>query len=230
MTDPAAFGTFNLGEIMERGQRFRDQRKQEQDRKRLGDLIPQALGRGGIGEAGAVSREQAITEIFGIDHNLAMKLDDRQRAQAKAELDDLSAAVRWADTPEKWGQVQQHFGQKGVDLSPYGYEDRERGLLALGQLGSYLESLPKPEQATALERDYKFLEGIEPGLGQRMARNKAEGSPIVANNGDGTFTIIPRSYGGGGNQPQPPAPPPPGFVIDGGPTRSASGGFPASGN
>jgi hypothetical protein len=216
MVDPRMFGTFDYGEIVERGQRqqmnqFRmdEYRAEQENKKRLGDLLP-----------GALKGDRAsIDAIAPINPEVFMKLDDRQRAQAKAELDDLSAAVRWADTPEKWGQVQQHFGQKGVDLSPYGYEDRERGLLALGQLGSYLEGLPKPGNQPSSVQEYEYAkgQGFNGSYTDFMADKRG---PIVANNGDGTFTLIPRGMAGGG-QGQTPTPQPgggglqPGKVVNG---------------
>lgn len=117
----------------------------EQKRRRLADLIPRAMGRGGIDERGALGRQEAMDELWGIDPELALRLDGRQREQAKAMTQDLGAAVRWADTPEKWQYVQQHYGQQGVDLSPYRFEDRERGLVALNQISGYLDAAPKPE-------------------------------------------------------------------------------------
>jgi hypothetical protein len=110
----------------------------------------------------------------------------------------LSAAVRWADTPEKWQYVQQHYSQKGIDLSPYRFEDRERGLVALDQIGGYLKGDGNP---TNFQREYEFLQGKDPSLADKYLRGKAEGPPLVANNGDGTFTIIPRGFTG--QQPPP---------------------------
>ena len=253
MVDPRHFAPFDLGAIMERNQRqqmnnlrIEEYREDRANKKRLGDLIPQALG--GKDESGAIDQRAAIEQMYGIDPQLAMKLDDRQRAQAKAELDDLSAAVRWADTPEKWGHVQQHYGQKGVDLSPYGYEDRERGIIALGGLSNYLKSLPKPTSQPSSVQEYEYAKAQGFG-GSYMDFQNQTGSPIVVDNGDGTKTIYPRSMlgGGGGGAPQggnlprvsSPAearslPPGSKFImpdgrigtVPGGPTPQASGNFP----
>jgi hypothetical protein len=208
--------------------------RQEDERKRgLADLLPQA----------AQGNQQAIDQLYSVDPDVALKMDDRQREMAKGKVADLSAAVRWADTPEKWQYVQQHYGQEGIDLSPYQFQDREKSMVALGQLGSYLDGAPK---GTALQQNYEFLKQQNPQLGEQYLRNQAEGSPLIASNGDGTFTIIPRGYGTapapqqGGmprvNSPDEAAKLPPGsqFImpdgrigtVPGGPTPSASGGFP----
>jgi hypothetical protein len=112
-----------------------DWHDQRQDRKRLADLMPQA----------AHGDQAAIDQLWAINPNLAMHMDDREREHAKAITSDIAGAVRWADSPEKWQYVQQHYGGMGVDLSPYKFEDRERGLVALGQIHDYLNAAPKPE-------------------------------------------------------------------------------------
>jgi hypothetical protein len=140
--DPRMFAPFDLGEIMERQQRaqynqarIQEYQDERADKKQLRDLLP-----------GAVKGDRtAIDRIAGIDPQMFMKLDEHQRKKAEEELGDLSAAVRWADSPEKWQYVQQHYGQKGIDLSPYRFEDRERGLVALGKMGGYLKDPPKPD-------------------------------------------------------------------------------------
>ena len=137
--DPRMFAPADIYGSYQRGLQMHDQRQQRQEqadnKRRLADLLPQAVH----------GDRQAIDELAGIDPEMFFKLDDRQRAQAKEEVADLTAAVRWADNPEKWAYVQQHFGQKGVDLSPYGFDKREQGMVALGKIGQYLESAPKAE-------------------------------------------------------------------------------------
>lgn len=123
----------------QQGQLQTQQMQQDmQNRQRLSELLPQAMQ----------GDQNAITQLYAVDPNMALKMDEHQREAAKAVTADLTAAVRWADTPEKWQQVQQHYGQKGVDLSPYRFEDREQGLLALGKMNEYLSSAPKAEYRT----------------------------------------------------------------------------------
>ena len=164
--------------------RMQQMRDAAQRQRSFADLLPKA----------AHGDQGAIDSLYAVDPNIAMKMDDRQREATKAHIADLSAAVRWADTPEKWAYVQQHYAQEGIDLSPYQFQDRERGLVALGQIGDYLNNAPKNDQTT-LQRNYEFLKGQSPDLADRYLHNQAEGPPMIASNGDGTFTVIPRGYG-----------------------------------
>lgn len=67
------------------------------------------------------------------------RMDARQREAAKEGVKDLHAAVRWADTPEKWAQVQAHYGQYDPQLAQVPFDQRETALIKLGQMGQYLE-------------------------------------------------------------------------------------------
>jgi hypothetical protein len=216
--DPRMFAPADIAGSYQQGVQFsaqQDQRQLQQDRqRRLADLLPQA----------AQGNRGAINQIAGIDPEMFMKLDDRQREQAKAETADLTSAVRWAQTPEQWAQVQQYYGPKGVDLSGYGFEQREQAMLRLGKIGEYLNSAPKND-ATSMQRNYEFLRQQNPQLADQYLRGQAEGSPIVQRNEDGTMTVYPRSMlSGGQSQGQPAPPPPPGFVIDGGQMGSRPSG------
>lgn len=117
---------------------MQDYQEDRENKKRLGDLLPGAVH----------GDQQAIDQIAGINPEMFLKLDDRQRQQAQAELSDITGAVRWADTPEKWQQVQQFYASHGHDLSAYPFESRERSLVALGRIGEYLKDAPKPEYKT----------------------------------------------------------------------------------
>ena len=78
-------------------------------------------------------------------------LDEKQREAAKAGIADMHAAVQWADTPEKWAQVQQHYAQYDPQLAQVPFEARESALVRLGQMGKYMEAT-KPD-----------IRAIEPG-------------------------------------------------------------------
>ena len=249
MVNPQDFGTFNLGNIVAQSEQIRasqarrQQFEQEaQQKRRLGELLPQVMG-GGMGEGGAVpGRQAAMQELASIDPDLFMKLDDRQREQAKAEASELVNAVQWADTPEKWAQAQQYLGSKGMDVSGYGFDQREQYLLQAGKIGQLLESRPKPNAGPTSVQEFEYAQR-NPAYRDFLEERRG---PIVANNGDGTFTLIPRTSGGGGAAPK--GPPQPGQVVGGfrfkggnpndrnswepagGQTASPSGAFPASGS
>jgi hypothetical protein len=142
------------------GMQFHDQRQKQ---GKLADLLPQA----------AHGDQNAIDQLWAVDPNVAAHMDDRQRERASAVTKDLSSAVRWADTPEKWQYVQQHYGSKGVDLSGYSFDDRERGLVALDQISGYLQPPAKPE--------YRSIE--------------AGGSLIDVSNGNPRVVIAPNPGG-----------------------------------
>lgn len=193
----------DIAGAIQSGVAWHDQRQQQ---KQLRDLLPQAMGH----QPGVISenpQEQAIVDLYGVDPQLAMRLDDHQRELASHLTDDLGSAVRWADTPEKWQYVQQHYGEKGVDLSQYRFEDRERGLVALGKVSEYLKGNQSPNAPNDV-REYEYAKG-QGFTGSFMEYKNQMGSPIVTDNGDGTKTIYPRSMlSGGGQQPQQSAPPP----------------------
>lgn len=162
------------------GMDWHDQREQK---SRLADLLPQA----------AHGDQGAIDQLWAVDPRIAEHMDDRQRQKAQSVIGDLSNAVRWADTPEKWQYVQQHYGQSGVDLSQYGFQDRERGLVALNQIGGYLKDAPKPE--------YRAIE--------------AGGSLIDVSNGQPHVVIAPNPGGHDTGSPVQGGGPQPGQVIGG---------------
>lgn len=197
---------------LRQGQMQMDQYREEGERRqRLADLLP-----------GAAKGDQAsIDQLYSVDPEVAMRMDARQREQAKAFTQDLGAAVRWADSPEKWQYVQQHYGQKGVDLSPYRFEDRERGLVALGQMNEYLSGAPKAEYRS-IEAGGSLIDvsggkprvviAPNPGGQQTGAPVQMGGNEVTATGPNGQkLRLNPQT-----NQWEP----------MGGPTPQASGGFP----
>jgi hypothetical protein len=250
--DPRMFAPADIVGSYQRGLQARQQQQEAQGRKRLGDLLPQAMGYpGAIGEGGATqqgSQSDAMREIAGIDPKLFMDLNEHQRKQAADEVDEVVGAVRWADTPEKWQQVQQRYGQMGHDVSGYTFENREGYLLQLGKMGEYLKGAPKADNQTSDIQNYEYAK--RDGYTGSFVDYKNEfASPLIFDvNGDGANDMIPR--GRGRQQPQSEDLPrvsgeadynqlrpgqrfitPDGQVRvkRGGPTQPASGNFPSSG-
>lgn len=216
MVDPSAFAPADLVGAYSRGLQVHQQNEQAQGRKRLGDLLPQA----------AQGDQAAIREIAGIDPHLFMQLDERQKAQASAELDDLSAAVRWADTPEKWAQAQQFYASQGhEEVLEHPFESRESVLLQLGKMGDYMKGGPKAEYRT-----------LEPG-GSLIDVSGGNPRVVIAPNDGSYATGAPAQQGipkVSDQQSYDAVPPgaqymtPDGHVRvkQGGPSSQGSGGFP----
>jgi hypothetical protein len=201
----------DLADIMAKSQQYRANQGQMADKKRLRDLVPQAA-HGGQG---------ALDELWGIDPRIAEHMDDRQRKQALAKTKDLGAAVRWADTPEKWNYVQQHYGQQGVDLSSYGFEDRERGLVALNQISGYLKDPPKPDYR-AIEPGGSLID-VTGGNPRVVIAPNEGGHPMGAPVGESSQDVTATGPNGQKLRLNPQTNQ---WEPMGGPTPSASGGFP----
>lgn len=136
---PLQVKPYNLAEIMSQGQQLQlgrlklDEAQQAQsDKQTLRSLLPLA----------AQGDKSAIQGLYAVDPKFALELDTHQKEAAAKKVADLSAAVQWADTPEKWDQVINHYGTEGVDLSAYRghFDKREQALLSLGQMGEYLKA------------------------------------------------------------------------------------------
>jgi hypothetical protein len=178
---------------------------------------------------------QAIANITRYNPEMGMRLQsqraEQEAAKAKQLTEVFGRAARAAKTPEQWDAIATWLSQNGVPgaANVVGKFSPEARLGYMAQAG--LED--DAQDPTSMERNYEFLKTLPNGqqLAEQYIRGQSEGQPLMANNGDGTFTIIPRSMLGGqvgvpqGQQASAP-PPPPGFVLDGGPTPQASGGFP----
>lgn len=213
--DPRYFAPANIGQAYEQGlaryEHRQDRMAQQEDKKRLADLLPRATK----------GDQQAIDELAGLNPDLYLKLDERQRALASQQTGDLAAAVRWADNPEKWNEVIDFYGSKGLDLSQYRnrFDLREQAMLRLGKLGEYLQGAPK--------KDLVVIDGV--------AIDKATGQPQfespydrIIPGANGSFYRVPRMGIGRGGQQQPkPLTDEDIARMDGGQTGSPpSGGFP----
>lgn len=136
-----------------------------------------------------------------------------------------------------WQQVRAMAQQVGINLAdvPPNYDPQYvQGLIAVADAFDP----QKQAQPTEMQRNYEFLKGQNPQLADSYLQNRAEGAPLIASNGDGTFTIIPRGMAQG-QGPQPgtvedgyvfkggnPADPNSWQPVNGGPTPQASGAFP----
>lgn len=172
-------GQINLVELMQQAQDYKlremqvqnAQREQAQQQERQGALVD--LMRGAQGGQ-LPTQGPAFDRYRDADPEGAFKmlgeLDERKREEVKAGLADMSAAVQWADTPDKWAQVQAHYGKFDPALAQVPFEQRQAALMRLGQMGEYLK-------ATAPK-----IMSIEAG-GSLAAVDPRTGQP--------TFTVLP---------------------------------------
>lgn len=174
MVDPRLFAGPNIGELFAQGQQFR---AAEDDRKlRLGEMMRRQ------------QEQQATTQREAGDRH-TQTLSRMAQAVRRLPYEGRRAAIQ-----QLAPQLQQ-MGLTPQDIE--GFDPSDQQLDAYIALGGQ-----RGEQVSGMERDYEFIRQHNPALADQYLRNRAEGSPVVANNGDGTFTIVPRSQIGGG-QPAP---------------------------
>lgn len=190
----------DIGQVMGRvqGLKMNDYAlKQAQREEQRQATIGQHIG-------GAVKGNQAdIDALAGLDPNLFMQLDERQREQAKAELADVHSAVRWASSPEQWAQVQQFYAGKIPGVENIGFDQREAILMQLGQMGQYLESAP--EMKTLSVEPGGSAIGYYPKTGetQVLVQPNTGGAPLGAPAGPEAGSVVDgyRFKGGNPNDP-----------------------------
>lgn len=150
----AQAGQFNLGDVYAQQQQLR-QRQQAMDMQQQ-----------------QFQAQQHADELKRLD-----TLDENKRKAVEKGLEDVAAAVQWADTPQKWAQVQQHYAQYDPQLASVPFEQRESALVTLGHMSDYLKNTAPKIQA------------IEAG-GSLATIDPRTGQP--------TFTVLPNP---GGMQP-----------------------------
>ncbi len=127
-----------------------------------------------------------------------------------------------------WDQTRALAQQAGIDVSEVPPQFDPQYIDGLTKLADTFDP-PKSGEMPGIAKEVDYYRGIgRDDLAQQLLERHAEGPPMVVDNGDGTKTIYQRgAMGGSAPQSQGTAPPPPHpFVLDGGPTQPASGGFP----
>jgi hypothetical protein len=148
---------------------------------------------------------------------------EKQKVRAKELTEVFGRAARAAKTPQQWDALATWLSQNGIPgaANVVGKFTPEMRAGYMAQAG--LED--DAQDPTSMQRNFEFLKQIDPKLADQYLHGQAEGPPIVANNGDGTFTIVPRNMAHQGGAPQSDdeweyAPP-----ANGGQTAPPSGGF-----
>lgn len=179
----------------------------------------------------------SVSELAKYDPRLAIQVRgqmQQQRAkQQEAQSDQIlmGAKIIRQVQPKDQAGWQQALGlarQFGVDISqvPEQYDPAY-----VQQIVAAADALsPARREDTPNSYDEYQRAQSDPNYAKFLEDRRG---PLIANNGDGTFQIIPRQM----FQQQPkqggdPPPLPPGFVLDkdGGQTAQPSGGFPPQGN
>jgi hypothetical protein len=187
--------------------------------------------------AGNPDDPNALANLAKVDPRSAMQyrgeMERRQAAKLEAHRDNImrgAQVIRQLQPGDdaSWQQALETARGIGIDVSqvPQHFDPQYvKGLMGVADAFAPQKGNDAPtsyEEYQRAQSDPNYAKFLEEKRG-----------PIVANNGDGTFTIIPRSQAAPNPAPQQPGavpPPPPGFVVDGGPTPPASGPFPAQGH
>jgi hypothetical protein len=212
------------------GQGFMDAFNQGQERRKQQDaqnaLMQYALNPDAPGSFEGLAKT---------DPRMAIQMRERQQQQVLKQLEaHREGIVQGAQIVRQFGVKDQATWdaargaaqQLGLDISdaPQVWdENAQRYVQGLVSIADAFEPQKQNAQPSSVE-EYNFAKGQGFG-GSYMDFLETKRGPIVANNGDGTFQIIPRGMVQGQG---PVPPPPPGFVLDsGGQTDSPpSGGFP----
>lgn len=147
----------------------------------LADIYMQAQGVKNQNEMMDMRREQFEWEKEQAEFDKLAKLDAAQREQVEKGLKDISAAVQWADSPDKWQVVQQNYARFDPSVTSIPFENREQVLVKLGKMGDYLTATKK--QFLTLEPGGSLYSGnAQTGAVQEVIRandgNQPFGAPV----------------------------------------------------
>lgn len=121
--------------------------------------------------------------------------DKAKREAIEKGLEDMAAAVQWADTPEKWAQVTQHYGKYDPTLAQVPFEQRESALIQLNQMGDYLKNT-KPDIRAIEPGGSLFSVAPDGGVKELVRANPgsaAPASPVGAGPQEGATATNPQT-------------------------------------
>lgn len=153
---------------------------------------------------------------------------EKAKVEEKEWVQYIGNLAAWADTEEKWEQAVAYLAANG---HPQAAQFSGKFSTARIPLMAQANIAPPKEtdSRTALQRNYEFLQGVNPELAGQYLEGQAQGPPIFQRNEDGTITVFPRSMLGGAGRGVTVTP---GAVVDdprkGDAGGNASGGFPRS--
>lgn len=137
-------------------------------------------------------------------------VQQRQQSQAKqqqAQTDQLGRAVGQAvldvmrrpegERAATWDAYVDQFARTNPNAEQYRGKYSDQVAMAVlaeqGLMGDYQKQSAPAK--TSLQQNYEFLNGVNPQYGQQYIQRQVSEPPMIANNGDGTFMVIPRSRG-----------------------------------
>lgn len=146
------------------------------------------------GQVNAPAMRSAFAGAGDIEGALRFDAQQAQRAASarQAESSRLGQLARLADqaTPQNWTQIREAATQLGINAEqiPEAYDEQW-----LSRQRLMLRAMSDPEEMTTFQRDAAAA-GYEPGSDgyRRYFENRYAPQPLIASNGDGTFTVIPR--------------------------------------
>lgn len=196
-----------------------------------GEGFRQGMARGLMGSA-MQGNGNSLNALMGVDPGAAAAMQDRQsQLAARAEQtrtrelanrrNDIIMGASFLDgvvDQSGYAAALQRARAAGVNIEGAPEQFDQAYVDGVRQTAqSLIRATQRPQQPqgpTTLQRNYEYLRQTNPALAEQYLRNQAEGPPMLGNNGDGTFTIIPRAMINGGS-PAPAAGPQPGTVEDG---------------
>lgn len=120
-------GAFSLADLAQQSQQLRHGEQAMQQRER------------------ALDQQDQQFQLQMQEHTA--RLSAAEREAATKGLEDIAAAVQWAQTPEQWAQVQQHYAQIDPQLATIPFEQREQVLIQTGHMADYLKATAEKFQA-----------------------------------------------------------------------------------
>lgn len=188
----------------------------------------------GMGDPGALNALMAVDPETGMQYQRQQIQQQQLEQKRQGEISEASrqniikgAQILRQINPKddaSYQQALQAARQMGIDVSTVPQQFDPQFVQNMIAAADTFEPQKPSNAGPASIQEYEYAKG-QGFAGTYMDFNKEKGGPIVANNGDGTFTLIPRNTVGSG-QSQAVPPPPPGFQIDGdGGQASAPGNF-----
>lgn len=221
-------------------------RRREADTQNALAKYATAQSRGGLVAGDNPLMKEALSELARLDPKLSIELQRNQRQEAlkgaEGHRESIVAGAqlfreakkRNPNVPDEqiYAQVLPLLQQMRIDTSGWPQPGDPQLSQHIQNALTVADAFEPEKQgsgpSSVQEYEYAKQQGF---TGSYMAFMEEKRGPMIASNGDGTFTIVPRSMVQGGQQQAnlgPPAPPNVTFTpIDGGPTPQASGGFPA---